>query len=144
AAVGQFGQSERRGFEGGHAADDRTAPVAAALDAPALPSRRERTGPGGSPGLQHQWRGARRGAVGSTPTRSRHGGAMSPDRPRPPSRERLVGAPRPRRPSVERLLAAPRPRADADHDAPALTEAARDTIDDERARLASGDAARTM
>ena len=40
-----------------------------------LPSRRERSGPGGSPGLQNQWRGARRGAVGSTPTRSRHGGS---------------------------------------------------------------------
>jgi hypothetical protein len=38
---------------------------------------------------------------------------MSPDRPRPPS--------------VERLLAATRPRADADHDATALTDAARDT-----------------
>jgi L-seryl-tRNA(Ser) seleniumtransferase len=55
---------------------------------------------------------------------------MSPDRPRPPS--------------VERLLAATRPRAEAGHDAPALTEAARDTIDDERARLASGEAARPM
>jgi L-seryl-tRNA(Ser) seleniumtransferase len=55
---------------------------------------------------------------------------MSPDRPRPPS--------------VERLLAATRPRAGAGHDAPALTEAARDTIDDERARLASGEAARPM
>ena len=55
---------------------------------------------------------------------------MSPDRPRPPS--------------VERLLAATRPRAGAGHDAPALTEAARETIDDERARLASGEAARPM
>jgi L-seryl-tRNA(Ser) seleniumtransferase len=55
---------------------------------------------------------------------------MSPDRPRPPS--------------VERLLAAARPRAGADHDATALTQAARDTIDDERARLASGEAARTI
>ncbi len=32
----------------------------------------ERRGPGGSPGLQNRWRRARRGAVGSTPTRSRH------------------------------------------------------------------------
>jgi L-seryl-tRNA(Ser) seleniumtransferase len=55
---------------------------------------------------------------------------MSPDRPRPPS--------------VERLLAATRPRAGAGHDAPALTEAARETIDDERARLASGEAARPI
>ena len=55
---------------------------------------------------------------------------MSPDRPRPPS--------------VERLLAATRLRADVDHEATALTEAARETIDDERARLASGEAARTL
>ena len=60
-----------------------------------LPSRWERSGPGGSPGLQNQWRGARRGAVGSTPTRSRHGGPMSTDRPRPPSVERLLAAVRP-------------------------------------------------
>ena len=53
-----------------------------------LPSRRERSGPGGSPGLQNQWRGARRGAVGSTPTRSRHGGPDLSERPRPPSVER--------------------------------------------------------
>ena len=33
--------------------------------------RRERRGPGGSPGLQNQWRRARRGAVGSTHMRSR-------------------------------------------------------------------------
>ena len=32
---------------------------------------RERRGPGGSPGLQNRWRCARRGAVGSTPMRSR-------------------------------------------------------------------------
>ena len=31
----------------------------------------ERRGPGGLPGLQHRWRGARRRAVGSTPMRSR-------------------------------------------------------------------------
>lgn len=40
---------------------------------------RERRGPGGSPGLQHRWRGARRRAVGSTPMRSRHTSAMADD-----------------------------------------------------------------
>src|SRR4051812_28783661 len=55
---------------------------------------------------------------------------MSPDRPRPPS--------------VERLLAATRPRTDDGHDAAALTDAARATIDDERGRLASGEAGRSL
>src|SRR4051812_15961635 len=55
---------------------------------------------------------------------------MSPDRPRPPS--------------VERLLAATRPRTDDGHDAAALTDAARATIDDERRRLASGEAGRSL
>src|SRR6185436_13112247 len=90
-----------------------------------LPSRWERSGPGGSPGLQNQWRGARRGAVGSTPTRSRHGGPMSTDRPRPPS--------------VERLLAVVRPQL-TDGAAPdAVAAVARDVVAGERARLAAGE-----
>src|SRR6187402_3293065 len=95
-----------------------------------LPSRWERSGPGGSPGLQNQWRGARRGAVGSTPTRSRHGGVMSSDRPRPPS--------------VERVLAATRPRAVVEHDGAALTQAAREAVADERRRLDAGESPRTL
>jgi L-seryl-tRNA(Ser) seleniumtransferase len=55
---------------------------------------------------------------------------MSSDRPRPPS--------------VERLLAAVRARGTLDHDQPALTEAARDTIADERERLGGGASARTL
>src|SRR6185503_17100141 len=46
----------------------------------ALPSRRERSGPGGPPGLQNQWRSARRGAVGSTPMRSRQEDRCRPSR----------------------------------------------------------------
>ena len=91
-----------------------------------LPSRRERSGPGGSPGLQNQWRGARRGAVGSTPTRSRHGtrsdhgGLMSTERPRPPS--------------VERVLAAVRPRIAEEVAPDAVAAVARDVVDGERER----------
>ena len=73
AAVGQVGQAERvrrQGLERRHVR---------MIGPRALPSVRERSGPGGSPGLQNQWRGARRGAVGSTPTRSRHDGSH-PDR----------------------------------------------------------------
>ncbi|MFL5722789.1 MAG: L-seryl-tRNA(Sec) selenium transferase, partial [Chloroflexota bacterium] len=55
---------------------------------------------------------------------------MSSDRPRPPS--------------VERLLAVTRTGAGAEHDVRALTEAARATVDDERARLVSGEEPRTI
>ncbi len=55
---------------------------------------------------------------------------MSSDRPRPPS--------------VERLLAAVRARAAVGYERPALTDAARDTINDERVRLGGGEAARTL
>ncbi len=70
AAVGEVGQAQRvrrRGLERRHVR---------MIGPAALPSARERSGPGGSPGLQNQWRGARRGAVGSTPTRSRHDGPL--------------------------------------------------------------------
>ncbi|MFL5644644.1 MAG: L-seryl-tRNA(Sec) selenium transferase, partial [Chloroflexota bacterium] len=55
---------------------------------------------------------------------------MSSDRPRPPS--------------VERLLAVTRTRAGGEYDATALTKTARATIDDERARLVSGEEPRTI
>src|SRR4051794_38312762 len=55
---------------------------------------------------------------------------MSSDRPRPPS--------------VERLLAVARTRTGTERDATALTDAARETIDDERRRLTSGESARTI
>src|SRR6188508_950041 len=90
-----------------------------------LPSRWERSGPGGSPGLQNQWRGARRGAVGSTPTRSRHGGPVSTDRPRPPS--------------VERVLAAVRPALSDGASPEVIAAVARDVVGEERARLAAGE-----
>ena len=51
---------------------------------------------------------------------------MSPDRPRPPS--------------VERLLAAVRREAPAGTDPDALAAVAREVVADERARLAAGDA----
>src|SRR6188508_1207051 len=95
-----------------------------------LPSRWERSGPGGSPGLQNQWRGARRGAVGSTPTRSRHGGPVSTDRPRPPS--------------VERLLRAVRPQLADGAAADAVAAVAREVVADERARLAAGEEPTTV
>ena len=118
------GTGRRQGLERRHRPMIRGVPAPAAL-----PSPRERTGPGGSPGLQNQWRGARRGAVGSTPTRSRHGGV----RCRPGHRDRRD------RPSVERLLAArPRGRRRPAIDADALTAVAREVVDDERARLAGG------
>ena len=79
-----------------------------------LPSRRERSGPGGSPGLQNQWRGARRGAVGSTPTRSRHGG------------RHVVGSP-----------ASPERRAAARRDAAAARSEARDPRRSRRRRARS-------
>jgi len=55
---------------------------------------------------------------------------MSSDRPRPPS--------------VERLLAVARTRTGTERDATALTDAARETIDDERRRLRAGEKARTI
>src|SRR6476659_783696 len=87
-------------------------------------------GPGGSPGLQNRWRRARRGVVGSTPTRSRHGVPMS-SKP----------AVRPRPPSVEAVLS--RLRASANGTDPAaLSGVARAVVDEERANLAAGVAAR--
>ena len=87
----------------------------------ALPSRRERWGPGGSPGLQNQWRGARRGAVGSTPMRSRQWRA-DVDResrrvPRAssacwrPSRPRVADGPEPRPRCVAAVARASSPRS---------------------------------
>src|SRR4051794_10119703 len=55
---------------------------------------------------------------------------MSSDRPRPPS--------------VERLLAVARTRTGTERDATALTDAARETIDDERGLLRAGEAPRTI
>jgi L-seryl-tRNA(Ser) seleniumtransferase len=55
---------------------------------------------------------------------------MSSDRPRPPS--------------VERLLAVARTRTRAEHDGTALTEAGRETIDDERRRLRDREPARSI
>ena len=118
ATVGQLGQAQRRRLDYGHGADDTGGWPRATI-------ARERSGPGGSPGLQNQWRGARRGAVGSTPTRSRHGGPMSTDRPRPPSVERLLAVAR------RRLLGTPDPEA--------LANAAREVVATERAALAAGD-----
>ncbi len=118
AAVGQLGQAERQ------------ASVVVMRPMIRLPSPRERSGPGGSPGLQNQWRGARRGAVGSTPTRSRHGGFMSSDRPRPPS--------------VERLLTAVRPRVEAGTDADALAAVAREVVAEERVSTGDGAAPREI
>ena len=91
--------------------------------------RWERSGPGGSPGLQNQWRGARRGAVGSTPTRSRHGGSMPTERTRPPS--------------VERVLTASRPLVPGATEPSALASVARDVIAEERGRLAAGEPAQS-
>src|SRR6187431_2040826 len=87
---------------------------------------RERRGPGGSPGLQNQWRGARRRAVGSTPMRSRQGGSM----------EKHGGS---RPPSVERVLAVVRERLDGSIDAVVLREAAREIVGVERTRLRNGE-----
>src|SRR6476619_6566180 len=95
----------------------------------------ERRGPGGSPGLQNQWRGARRRAVGSTPMRSRQGGSMA-------KRADDPGSPRP--PSVERVLAVVRERLDGTVEPGVLRGAAREVVDGERARLGAGDAPRDV
>ena len=50
---------------------------------------------------------------------------------------------RPRPPSVERLLAAARPLLPAGGDPDALTAIAREVVDGERARLAAGEPPRT-
>ena len=91
-----------------------------------LPSRWERSGPGGSPGLQNQWRGARRGAVGSTPTRSRHGGSRC---------RRIARVPR----ASSGCWLAARPLLPAGGDPDALAAIAREVVADERARLAAGE-----
>lgn len=74
-------------------------------------------------------RGAQRGAVGSTPTRSRQRHAMCQS-----GGDRLEGS---RPPSVERLLAAARPQlGERDHDA--VVAVARDVVAAERERLGVG------
>ena len=137
AAVGHFGQPEACRFGGGHAwmIGRRAGTASWARYHP----RWERSGPGGSPGLQNQWRGARRGAVGSTPTRSRHGRGHATEELRRRTRPAHGGSmptERSRPPSVERLLAAARPLVAEGTDRAALTSVARDVVADERSRLA--------
>ncbi len=92
---------------------------------------RERRGPGGFPGLQNRWRGARRRAVGSTPMRSRHRRCARPAMIPAMSEQRA----RPRPPSVERVLAAAR-AGDRRPRPAAVLAMARAVVDEERARLA--------
>src|SRR6185312_9195380 len=92
-------------------------------------------------GLQNRWRRARRGAVGSTPMRSRHarsGGPMaSPtDAPRPPSVERLLAVVRPRLAGPARATKGPAHRSNL--------AAAREILADERARIERGEAGRDL
>ena len=138
AAVGQGRQADaaaaRRAWS---CADDRPRPPPRGRRAAgrATIEPRERRGPGGSPGLQNRWRRARRGAVGSTPTRSRHAPPTEvrcrrsrPDRPRPPSVEQRARA-RARRGWTAR--ASPRP----------CSRSPRAVVDDERERLRTDGAA---
>jgi len=94
---------------------------------------RERRGPGGSPGLQNRWRGARRRAVGSTPMRSRQVEGRMPDASRQQSHP----------PSVERVLAAARARV-SDRDADAVLAVAREVVDAERGLIDHGDPLRSI
>ena len=76
AALGELGEADRRQVV--EAGDGRHRPIIGPLAGRATISvPRERRGPGGFPGLQNRWRGARRRAVGSTPMRSRHRHAYS-------------------------------------------------------------------
>ena len=71
SSVRRIGGEPSRTGRGCHRRDHRQ-PVEWAATTGTITGLRERRGPGGSPGLQNRWRGARRRAVGSTPMRSRH------------------------------------------------------------------------